>query len=97
MTRRGHVWVDTAVSSVGSSSHLRRSVDLNVAYEELLHIKTLNVSVRFGIAEEVQQIFGRFCWPSALSPLVGFALGFAAYAAVEAPERNNLLLCNNIL
>lgn len=97
VTWRGHVRVDTTVSSVGSSSHFRRSVDLYVGDIQLLNVQTLEVGVCLGIAKEVQKILGRLGWPSTLSPLVVLTLGFSSNTTIVASKWNYLLLSDDIL
>lgn len=55
-----HVWVDTTVSTVCSSSLLGRLVHLDVLDHQVTRVETFCVGVGFGVAEEVQEEFGGF-------------------------------------
>ena len=97
MTRRWHVRVNSTVSTVCSSAHLWRSVDLDVANNELFNVQTLDISICLGVAKKVEDVLGRLSWPSTLSPLVLLALSLSAHTTIVASEWDDFFLCNNIL
>jgi hypothetical protein len=64
VARRRQERSNSTVSSVGSSSALCSSVDLNVAEDELLSVKALDLSVGFEVGQKVEDDLHGFCWPS---------------------------------
>lgn len=59
-----HVWVDSAVGSVCSSSLLGGLVDLDVLNDQVFGVETLCVGVGLGVLEETEEKFGGFDWVS---------------------------------
>lgn len=61
-----HVWVDSTVGSVCSSSLLGGLVDLDVLDDQVFGVETLCVSVGLGVLEETEEEFGGLDWVSGL-------------------------------
>jgi len=94
----GHVGVDPSVGPVGSPPHLGSAVHLDVLNDQVVGVKTLVLSVALGILEHVEQELGRLHGPPALSgsmDLVG--LGMPSNSSHETPERDDLLLGDDVL
>merc|ERR1712223_217800 len=66
VTWGGHVWVDTTVSSVCSSSLLSSSVDLDMVDDESINVKAFNFGIGFSILQHTENDLTRFFWPSTL-------------------------------
>lgn len=59
-----HVWVDSTVGSVSSSSLLWCLVDLNVLDDQVVGVEALGISVRLGVLEQTKEEFGGLDWVS---------------------------------
>ena len=55
-----HVWVDTTVGTVCSTTLLWCLVDLDVLNEEVASVEAFGVSVGFGVLEQTEEEFGGF-------------------------------------
>ena len=60
-------------------------------------VETLEVSIALGVSQQLQQKLGALLGPATLRSAPGLALGLATDATVEATERDNLLLNNDVL
>jgi hypothetical protein len=57
-----HVRIDSAVSSVCSSTLLRCLVDLNVLDNQIAGVQAFGVGIGFSVLQERQEEFGGFDW-----------------------------------
>lgn len=97
MTWTTHVRVDSTMSSVGSSSHLRRSVYVDVLDHQTIGVQALVVGVALGVSQQLQQELGGLHWPSTLTVVERFRLTLSAHTTVVASERHDLLLRDHVL
>lgn len=63
VSRGGHVSIDSTVGSVGTTSHLWSLVTVDVGDNELLDIKTLDLSVGLDVAKKINEDLGGLDWP----------------------------------
>merc|ERR1719360_238744 len=87
---RGHIGVDSTVGSVGTSAHLRSTVDQNVINDQVF-------SIALGIPQHIEESLAGLGWPSTLGSFEGFALSVSTDAPIKPPERNDFLLSHYIL
>lgn len=59
-----HVWIDSAVGSVGSSSLLGCLVDLDVLDKEIVGVQAFGISIGLGVLEETKEELGGLDWVS---------------------------------
>ena len=60
VTRVAHVWIDSAVSSVCSTSLFGCLIDLDMFNDQVAGIEAFDISVGFGILEKSEKEFSRF-------------------------------------
>lgn len=79
------------------NEHFPDGTHLNVVDDQTVNIQTLVVSVRLGVAQQLEQELGGLLGPTSLggSPLLG--LGASTDSTVEATERNALLVVGHVL
>ena len=93
----GHVGVDTAVSAVGSSALLGGTVHLDVVNVQGLGVKALNLGVRLGVLEEVNNELARLLGPTSLGGAVVLALSLTADTAEVHAEGDDVLVGDNVV
>ena len=89
--------VDTAVSTVGTSAHVRGTVDLSTVDNEGVGVEALELSVALRVLEESEDKLGTLGRPATLGNTPLLALGLASNATVETSEGDNLLLGLDVL
>lgn len=57
-----HIWIDSTMGSVCSSSLLWCLVDLDVLDNQVIGVEALSIGVGFGVLEETEEEFGRLDW-----------------------------------
>jgi len=62
VARIGHVWVDTTVSSVGTSSHFGGFVHLDVGNSQSVSIQVLELSIALRVPEEIEDVLAGLLW-----------------------------------
>jgi len=94
----GHVSSDTTVSTIHATTHLRSTLSSDVINEKTIQIKLLALSVGLCILDEGKKDLTALLGPATLSAVLPLmALSLAANLAVEATERNDLLLLKNVV
>ncbi len=87
------------MSAVGAAAQNWGLVDLNVRNVQLFNIEALNLSVALSVLQEIQQEAARLFGPATLST-ANFELlshSLATNASVEATERNDILVLDDIV
>lgn len=59
-----HVWVDSTVGSVCSSSLFWCLVDLNMLDHQIVGVEALSIRVRLSVLEQTKEKFGGLDWVS---------------------------------
>lgn len=65
--------------------------------DQTVNIQTLVVSVRFGVAQQLEQELGRLLGPTTLGGAPLFGLGASSDSSVEATERNAFFVVGHVL
>jgi hypothetical protein len=97
MTGGIHVGTDATVGTVGSTTVFGRLLNLDMADNEIIHVKALDLGIALSILEQLQKEISRFDGPATLRRVESFGLCTTAYAAVETTKWNTLLLLFHIL
>ena len=87
-----HIWVDTAVGTVSTTTLLWSLVDLDVFNDQIVSIQTLGNGIGLGVFQQIQNEFDGLNGPSALSDTKFLGLRSTANTALEASERNAALM-----
>jgi len=90
-----HVWTNSTMGSVGSSSASLSLVALNVGQNELLNIERLGLGVRDEVLQETNDNLGGLDWPATLGVLELLGLSGSTNTTVESAEWNASLLLND--
>ena len=91
-----HESVDATMGSVCAASSLLCRVALDMLDHEEFRIQVLELSVRLGILEELQENASTLLGPATLSVLEGLSLSSPSDTRIEPMERNTLLLSDDI-
>jgi len=59
-----HIWVDSAVGSVCSSSLFRCLVDLDVLNQQIVRVEAFRISIGLSVLEKSKEEFGGLDWVS---------------------------------
>jgi len=96
---RGHVGVNTTVSTVSTAPHLSRAIHLNVSDDEVVDIESLVVGVGFRVLQEGQEKFGGLLGPASLGAgcVPSFGLGVTTGTSDVTSEWHDLLEFDNVL
>ena len=99
VSRAGHVGVDAAVGSVGSSALLGCPVSLGVNDVEVIGIHALHLGVGLGVGEHVQHHLGGLLGPGALRAgnVQELGLGVSPHALREAGKGHRPLVLQHVL
>jgi len=92
-----HVCVDSSVSAVGASTHLGRTVYLDVFYDKVIRVQALELCIALCIFKHLKQELGALLGPATLGRAPVLRLRAAAHAAGEAPEGHALLVRYDVL
>jgi len=97
VTRAAHVRIDSTVSAVGASTHLWRTIHLNVLNDKMIRVQTLKLRIALGVLEHLKQKFGALFRPTTLrcSPMLG--LRASSYTAGKSSEWHTLFVRNDVL
>jgi len=94
----GHVSGDATVGTIHTTTHLRSTLSSDVIDEKTVQVKLLALGVGLSVLDERQQDLAALLGPATLSAAVPLmALSLAANLAIEATERNDLLLLKNVV
>jgi len=96
---RGHVGVNTTVSTVSTAPHLSRAIHLNVSDDEVVDIEPLVVGVGFRVLQEGQKKFGGLLGPTPLGAgsVPSFGLGVTTGTSDVTSEWHDLLEIDDVL
>lgn len=83
------------MSTVRATTQALGAVHLNVIDNQTIGIQSLVVSVRLGIAQQLQEKLGGLLGPATLCGLPLLGLGATADATVESAERNAFFLIDD--
>jgi hypothetical protein len=94
-----HVWADSTVGAVGSSSHIGSLVGLGVGDLHLLDIETLELDIGLEVSQHVKKALGGLGGESNLVTrhLVLLGDGVSADTTSVLGERNTVLLNQDVL
>jgi len=96
VTRHGHVRVDAAVGSVSTATHGRSAVDLDVRDEESFGFEALDLSVAFGVLQQIEHVSDGFLRPATGNGFMSLGLGVVANTSQVTEERNGVLALEDI-
>ena len=87
------------MSAVGATAHHGSLVHLHMADAKVLHVQTLRLTVGLQVVQKDQEELAGSLGPSALisRSLDGMSLSVTANTAIEAGERNSLLVGNHVV
>jgi hypothetical protein len=100
VTRVGLVWSNTTVGTVGTATHDRSTLNLDVTDVQVVGLDTLKIGVALSIDEEVEQEATRLLWEADVVTgrlLVLLTDGGATSLLAEASERNGILVLDNVV
>jgi hypothetical protein len=91
-------WVDPSMSAVCASSALLRTVHLCVPDDQVLNVKSLNLSIGLTVRQKLVYEAYRLLWPSTLGSLLDLvALGLAWDTIIVAAVGDHAFMVKNIL
>merc|ERR1719244_1628017 len=91
------VRINPTMGPVSPTSHFWSSIHLNMFNDEVVSIKALVFGIALGIFHQVQQELSRLQRPSTLGSTVNISLSMTSNSTHKPPERNDLLMSDNIL
>jgi len=92
-----HIWIDTTMGTVCTSSLLWCLIDLDVLNDEVAGIETFGVGVRLGVLEETEKELSGLDRPASLGDTESLSLSGPASATSISPHGDGLLVLLNIL
>lgn len=92
MARVGHVWINTAMGTVGPSPLFRGLVDLDVGDKEVGSVETLGIGISSGVAKKTEKKLGGLLGPASARDTKLFALSRSSSASSVPPHRDGLLV-----
>jgi len=93
---RGHVRIDSSVSTVSPPSHLGGTVDLDVVNNQMVSVESLILGIGFGVLQKMKQELGRLLGPTTLRCTVNFSLGMTTDTTHESSKGNDFLFGDDI-
>lgn len=99
VSRTGHVGVNAAVGSVGSSALLGRPISLGVNDVEVIGVHALHLGIGLGVGEHVQHHLGGLLGPGTLRAryVQELGLGVSPHALREAGKGHRPLVLQHVL
>lgn len=90
--------IDTAVSTVGPSAHLRRLVAISVRDSDLIDVQPLRFGIRLDVSQKIQKRFGCFLRPCHFVTwsLVLFSSGVSSDTTGIFGDGNRLLILQHV-